>query len=163
MALRKGFIPSAINIARIAQQQQLFKSKLLKISDQAGYVKVPLDSIVELRLFVWDAGNGTHQDHADWADARLIGIDGKVSYLSDLTPIHAAQGWNTLHKDYSVSGKKIKIGGTEYNKGLGTHSNSEIYFKLDKKYAWFETYIGADANAGEKASIQFEVIGIANK
>jgi alpha-galactosidase len=36
-------------------------------------VSVPLDGVDELTLVVTDAGDGINCDHADWADARLIG------------------------------------------------------------------------------------------
>ena len=70
------------------------------------------------------------------------------------------QGWNELAKDKSVSGKKISIAGSKFDRGLGTHSNSEIHFELDKEYAWFESEIGVDDNSGANGSVQFKIVGL---
>ncbi len=161
MAVRSGFINSAVNKVVLSKIQKLFESSIMKKSDPAKLVRVPIDLIKELRLVVSDAQDGTHQDHANWADARLVDSNGEIHYLSELKVEHAMQGWKNLARDKSVSGKTLSIAGKQFNKGLGTHSNSEIYFKLDKNYAWFESAIGVDDNAGKNASVQFIVIGVA--
>lgn len=50
----------------------LFESPVTRGGEPARPVDVPLAGVAELRLVVDDAGDGTHFDHADWADARLL-------------------------------------------------------------------------------------------
>ena len=51
-------------------------------------------------------------------------------YLSDIDWISATTDWSTVKKDLAVSGAKIKLGVNgeekEFDKGIGTHANSEI-------------------------------------
>ncbi len=54
-------------------EEKLFDSGVMKGKQPAKRVSVPLDGADELRLVVTDAGDGINCDHADWADARLIG------------------------------------------------------------------------------------------
>jgi hypothetical protein len=52
---------------------KLYDSGVMTGNDPAKTVSVPLDGVDELTLIVTDAGDGINCDHADWADARLIG------------------------------------------------------------------------------------------
>ena len=45
----------------------------MKGGQPAKKVSLSLDGVDELLLEVTDAGDGISCDHADWADARLIG------------------------------------------------------------------------------------------
>ena len=80
-----------------------------------------------------------------------------MTYLSDLDPVRVSQGWRTLGIDKSVLGNPLKIGNQQFDKGLGSHANSEIVYQLDKKYRYFETYVGVDSGAGGNASVTFKV------
>jgi hypothetical protein len=104
-----------------------------------------------------DAGDGNSSDHADWADAKLIDRLGHATYLSDLKPVRAVQGWGQLGVDRSVSGKRLTIGSATFARGLGTHAVSEIVFKIDRQYEFFETYVGVDGAANGAASVRFVV------
>ncbi len=50
-----------------------WRSGKMKGGQPAKKVSIPLDGVDELLLVVTDAGDGISCDHADWADARLIG------------------------------------------------------------------------------------------
>ena len=50
-----------------------FDSGVMHNGDRAKEVNIPLGSAVCIRLEVTDGGDGSQNDHADWADARLIG------------------------------------------------------------------------------------------
>ncbi|MBA4492901.1 glycoside hydrolase family 2 TIM barrel-domain containing protein [Paenactinomyces guangxiensis] len=79
-------------------------------------------------------------------------IDFKVvpySYLSDLDWESASAGWRTVQRDSSIEGNRITLLGDEgeitFEKGIGTHSHSEIVYNLtDKGYQRFESYVGVD-------------------
>ena len=53
--------------------RKVFDSGVMRGRQPAKKVSVPLDGAEELLLIVTDAGDGITCDHADWADARLIG------------------------------------------------------------------------------------------
>ncbi|MCX7599613.1 MAG: NPCBM/NEW2 domain-containing protein [Armatimonadetes bacterium] len=46
---------------------------MMRGGEPAKKVSVLLDGVEELELVVTDAGDGITCDHADWADARLLG------------------------------------------------------------------------------------------
>ncbi len=52
---------------------KVFDSATMHGGEAAKKVSVSLDAVDELTLVVTDAGDGINSDHADWADARLIG------------------------------------------------------------------------------------------
>ena len=86
------------------------------------------------------------------------------AYLSDIDWVSATTGWSTLKKDLSVSGPKIKLGVNgetkEFDKGIGTHANSEIVYNLEgTNYEYFETYIGVDRNVTRQnnSSVIFKI------
>ena len=52
-------------------------------------------------------------------------------WLDSLNLSVTEQGWGTPHKDQSVDGKVLSIGGKQYARGLGTHAESMLNVKLD--------------------------------
>ncbi|WP_201009268.1 NPCBM/NEW2 domain-containing protein, partial [Kitasatospora sp. Root187] len=58
---------------------------------------------------------------------KLVGNPQTPTALSELawtgTP---TIGWGTVHKDTSVGGNPIRLNGTAYAKGIGTHANSTV-------------------------------------
>jgi hypothetical protein len=132
-------------------------------------ISVPLGGAKRLRLVVTDGGNGFGLDHADWADAKLVRADGTVVYLSDVTAqsadvrlVSTKQGWGELGRDASVDGNPLRINGTTYTKGLGSHGPAEHVYDLTEPFAKFEAEVGLDDEAREKSpfwrgSIAFQV------
>jgi hypothetical protein len=57
----------------VVDGRKVFDSGVMRGKQPAKKVSVPLDGAEELLLVVTDAGDGITCDHADWADARLIG------------------------------------------------------------------------------------------
>jgi hypothetical protein len=57
----------------VADGRKLFDSGVVRGKQPARKISVSLDGVEELQLIVTDAGDGINCDHADWADARLIG------------------------------------------------------------------------------------------
>lgn len=85
-------------------------------------------------------------------------------YLSDLPWIYATTGWGTIHRDASVEGNPIKLlsdsGVVTYDRGIGTHANSEIIYDIaGKGYNRFQCYVGLDqeANRNDVGSVAFQV------
>ena len=57
----------------VADGRMVFDSGVMRGGTPARPVSVPLAGVRELRLVVTDAGDGTQDDYADWAEARLTG------------------------------------------------------------------------------------------
>ena len=56
-----------------ADGRKLFDSGTMRGKQPAQKISIPLDGAEEMTLIVTDAGDGITCDHADWANARLIG------------------------------------------------------------------------------------------
>ncbi|MBV6712522.1 NPCBM/NEW2 domain-containing protein [Paenibacillus chitinolyticus] len=81
-----------------------------------------------------------------------------TTYLSDINWFSATTGWGTIQKDRSVDGNTLKLNNKTYTKGLGTHANSEIVYKLDGKYTSFAALVGVDSEVGSAGSVEFKVV-----
>jgi len=71
--------------------------------------------------------------------------------------ISYTQQWGSLGLDLSVDGNTLSIGGQQYSKGLGTHSNSEITMQLGEPYTEFLAEVGVDDEVGGNGSVVFQV------
>jgi len=111
-----------------------------------------------LWLVATDGGDGITQDHSVWADAKLIAKDGTETYLSDLKPVSARAGWNTLLRDCDYSNQPLRIAGKEFKKGLFAHAHSVLCYRLHRRYARFEAWVGVNDTAGDPASVQFKAL-----
>ena len=80
-------------------------------------------------------------------------------FLSDRNPESSKQGWGTLRKDKSIQLSTLNIAGRAFKKGLGTHSYSEVIYRIGGNYKRFSSWIGVDNFAKIKtiSSLQFEV------
>jgi len=85
----------------------------------------------------------------------------KEIYLSDMKPESWKQGWKELTMDAECFRcNKIKIRGTTFEKGLGTHANSEIIYRLNPADGWkyFTAYAGIDDIAADSpGTVKFMV------
>ncbi len=87
-------------------------------------------------------------------------------YLSDLKPYAVSNGYGPLEFDRSNGssndgdGGTLTLNGITYAKGLGTHANSEISYKIvPGNFDTFSAIIGIDDETGANGSVQFEVYG----
>lgn len=81
-----------------------------------------------------------------------------TTYLSDIDWFSATTGWGTIQKDRSVDGNTLTLNNKTYTKGLGTHANSEIVYKLDGQYTSFAALVGVDDEVGSVGSVEFQVV-----
>ncbi|RKN55238.1 hypothetical protein D7193_11065 [Micromonospora costi] len=86
--------------------------------------------------------------------------DGPVEYLSDRDWVSATAGWRSVLKDRAVSGNPIRLAGTEYAKGIGTHANSEVVYDLEPTDTRFVATVGIDdvQRTSPNASVVFQVL-----
>ena len=68
----------------------------------------------------------------------------KGVFLDSMELVSGKQGWGTLKKNRSVWDKEMVIGGKHFHRGLGTHANSEIVYRLGGKYCRFRACAGPD-------------------
>ncbi len=74
---------------------------------------------------------------------------GKLLWLSDLTPVKAEttpffnRAW-PWRKDLSVWGNPLKAGGVTYERGIGTHSRTELTYDLAAQFATFLVELAID-------------------
>ena len=137
--------------------QKLAETGVLRGGEEPQPIDVPIAGKARLRLVIGDGGDDFTYDHADWGNARLIGVDGRVTELSSLTPISASQGFGSLQNDRSVDRNSLKIGTRSFSRGLGSHSKGEIVYELDGKYTRFQASVGIDAEVGAKGTATFSV------
>lgn len=95
---------------------------------------------------------------------KTVVVYSESEYLSDIEWKSARTDWGTIQKDLALCGNNItlNINGENkiFDKGIGTHANSEIVYNLEgKNYDYFESYVGIErtiAGAG-KSSVIFKI------
>jgi len=104
-----------------------------------------------------------------WLDLSV----GKVQYLSDLEP--ASVEWTPFfgsggeipvldrffqpRKDTNLSGRPLRLQGTEYRKGLCLHSRTEMIFRLPGEFRWFEAVAGIDDAVRPQGHVRLVIHG----
>ncbi|QDU45275.1 NPCBM/NEW2 domain protein [Symmachiella dynata] len=95
--------------------------------------------------------------------AAMQVVGGRAVYLSDLKPRdytftpYLSLRW-PLRTDRNATGESLRVGGREYAKGLGTHSQAEITYALDGNYSQFQAVVGIDDHAGRGGNAIAEVL-----
>jgi len=82
-------------------------------------------------------------------------------WLDDLNLATASQGWGDPHKNKSVEGHTLTIGGKVFERGFGTHADSTLRVNLAGGAQTFSASVGVDdeVNHNKAASVEFLVIG----
>jgi hypothetical protein len=96
---------------------------------------------------------GAKIDYTTSMVARLDFSTGKLTFLSDLEPSKVVETNNLdrvehYRKDQNLDGEKIRLGGEKYDKGLSLHAYTELEYKLDGEYEFFQAVIGVDDLVG---------------
>ncbi len=106
----------------------------------------------QLVLFVTDAGDGFHFDHAAWVNPTLSGAKGTLS-LQGLKWTYADTGWGEVQWNATAENKPIVDAGKPVV-GIGTHANSTIIYDIPEGYDTFSVK-GLTTNSG---SVVFAVL-----
>lgn len=133
-----------------------------------------LTAQVEVNLNGFNPGkSGTYQVQFKVTDSdgntvtktRQIVVYSASPFASDLNWESAKTDYNVVRKDKASSNNPIKllVNGAiqEFEKGIGTHANSEIVYNLaHNNYAYFETIVGVDRNIPEQnnSSVKFSIL-----
>ena len=88
---------------------------------------------------------------------------GPVVFLSDLKPKSYQHtpfldiSW-PLVTDAAVTGRPLRLAGSTFDKGLGTHSQCRITYALGGGYRWFEALVGLDQRDGKRGRARIGVL-----
>jgi len=68
-------------------------------------------------------------------------------------------GWGKPQRNLSTTERPLRIGGKQFNKGIGTHAPSDFILQLDGRATRFTAQVGVDDNATnpQVASVEFHV------
>jgi hypothetical protein len=119
-----------------ADGKNVYESPILRGGGTYKQVALDVAGVKELKLICTDAGDGQSCDQAAWGDAKLTDADGNVTYLSDLKPVSAKQGYEVLHFDTDIDGepllfpfgpcaKQVKVAGEVDRKAFEMHQGAE--------------------------------------
>jgi len=105
---------------------------------------------------------------AAFLTASPLSCWGEAIWLSSLDLTSMSQDWGKPRIDLSVGGKPLRIAGQTYDKGVGTHAESAIWFELTDAVLAFETAVGVDDAVlpadgrklrGNLGTVRFRIIG----
>jgi parallel beta-helix repeat protein len=86
-----------------------------------------------------------------------------VRYLGDESFNQVMNGWGPAERNRSngetgsSDGRTITLDGVTYAKGIGVHSDSQLYFTLNGQCTTFNAVIGVDDEVGGNGSVYFQV------
>jgi alpha-galactosidase len=88
-------------------------------------------------------------------------VSAETVWLDELDVRSATQGWGEPHRNLSVDGHPLTIGGQEFPRGFGTHAESTLHIALDGGAQTFSASVGVDdeVNKNPAASVEFFVLG----
>lgn len=136
-----------------------FDSGLLKTDPVT--IDVDISGAKVLSLVVTDGGDRADYDWADWAEPRLVTLQGEIK-LTSLTPLSATTGYGQIQRDKNVTEKPIRLGGKVYPEGIGTHATSIITYVLPENVTRFRATAGPDSQGvqegGGRTSIRLYVV-----
>lgn len=138
-----------------------FVSPLVTKVRPTANIDVDIRGATQLVLVVSDGGNGNSCDHSDWIAPKLIGPKGELK----LTEIKwtATEGSAGVRVNSNYQGQPIRVGGKNYENGIGVHAHSVLTFDLPEGYDRFQATGGLDnsgsdqTGCGDQASIQFSI------
>ena len=90
---------------------------------------------------------------------KVTGTPVEYGRLTTKNAASAVAAWGTIRDDRSINGNPLTINGTTYERGIGTHANSEIIYIMDGRGFNFTAKCGSDADSGASGDIRFLVYG----
>lgn len=85
----------------------------------------------------------------------------EVLWLADQEPISVRQGWGQPGRDATVDGNPLRVAGVQFERGLGTHAESELRYAMHGAFTRFLARVGVDdeVSAERSPEVVFEVWG----
>jgi alpha-galactosidase len=91
----------------------------------------------------------------------LTTASAETVWLDSLDVRSATQGWGEPHRNKSVEGHPLSIGGKTFERGFGTHAESILHIAVNGGAKAFSASVGVDddVNHSPASSLEFIVIG----
>jgi alpha-galactosidase len=89
----------------------------------------------------------------------VCGDAGHEIWMDDLDVRMMEIGWGEVHKNASVEGNALQIGGRKFYRGVGTHAVSTLLLRRDGDVQRFRAQVGVDDESGERGTVQFFLLG----
>ena len=137
-------------------------SKVIKAKQAAEKFTADVTGLDEMVLYTWGTVDGTADDQAVWANARLIAADGSSVWLNDLKDTFKDTGTGRPVFNANAKGVPVIMKGKTYERTIMANANSQIVVPLDKKYVRFEAEIGLENRSSAGTAI-FRLQGITGK
>ncbi|MEU6485554.1 endo-alpha-N-acetylgalactosaminidase family protein [Streptomyces sp. NPDC046887] len=119
----------------------------------------------ELRAEVRYGGGGGERTVSATAPVRTLPPPPTAdAWASDLDWASGSSGWGPVERDRSNGGTAagdggpLRIGGTEYAKGLGTHAPATLRYYLGGRCTSFTAEVGVDDSQGSRGTVRFSVL-----
>ena len=151
-----GFNPALTSFPRVAGPQTIVTLR------DGSRVTARALRLAENEVFEIEAAFGATLSLPVTAVSSLRFVGGQGVDLSDLDPLeyrftpYLSRQW-PLERDHNVTGGPLVLNGTEYAKGLGLHSRSEVTYDLAGRFRRFRATAGLDASAGPRGSAVFAI------
>lgn len=110
-------------------------------------------------LYTWGTVDGTGDDQAVWANAKLVAADGSSVWLNDLKSTFKKTGSGSLRFNENAKGQDVVMKGKTYKRTIMANANAQIVVPLDKKYTRFEAEIGLE-NRSSAGTVIFRLKGL---
>ena len=94
-------------------------------------IRVEIGDARTLWIVADDGGDGKSCDWADWIEPKLVGPEGE-KLLTELHWTSATTDYGEIHKNKNCRGSPLRVGGIQYENGIGTHANSIIRYDFGK-------------------------------
>ncbi len=97
----------SVDFQVVADGRSLYHGEVLHGGGMYEHIRVKVAGVKELKLVVNDGGNGIWGDGCAWVDTKVIDSRGRVTFLSDLKPVSAKQGYEKLRLDSDIDGNPL--------------------------------------------------------
>jgi putative membrane-bound dehydrogenase-like protein len=141
--------------------RQLYRSDVVSTETPNHLIAAEVDvkGVKDLYLVVSDAGDGFGCDWADWIAPTLVGPAGEKK-LTEFKWLEATSSWGSVQIDKNAGGQGLKVGGKQFENGIGTHANSVIAYQLSGEFTTLKFSAGIDeggSRQGGGSTVKFAV------
>ncbi|WP_139418017.1 endo-alpha-N-acetylgalactosaminidase family protein [Agromyces laixinhei] len=151
----------SVQFSVIADGRTIVTTPVLGATSATVPINADISGALYVDLVVGTTPDGNGNDHADWADAKFACSDepteptGPVApagtvFVSDLPFVSSTNGWGPVERDLSNGenaagdGFPLTVGGTVFDKGLGTHADSSVTVLAGGACSAFTATVGLD-------------------
>ncbi|MDP4205408.1 MAG: NPCBM/NEW2 domain-containing protein, partial [Bacteroidota bacterium] len=90
----------------------------------------------------------------------LPGKSQNVKWLDELNVDYMSAGWSNSKANKSIAGNPLKVAGSSFQRGVGTHAVSSFLIDLNSNAQFFKAQVGVDDEIDNGAgSLEFVVMG----